>query len=104
MHMKILMMKRRKKSLQRLNKYFKNRYISFLKTLKEDNIKKKEEEEKARQKKERLKARMKQKFGIENVQSRFRSEAAHEEAELKDKLIRKPHSVAKGKGDRNRLM
>jgi murein L,D-transpeptidase YafK len=66
-----------KEENSKIKKYFKNRYISFLKTLKEDNVKKKEEEEKAKQKEERLKQKMQKKFGIDNVQSRFRSESQH---------------------------
>lgn len=64
----------KKEENSKLKKYFKNRYISFLKTLKEDNVKKKEEEEKARLKEERLKNKMLQKLGMENVQSRFLAE------------------------------
>jgi tubulin monoglycylase TTLL3/8 len=63
-----------------MKKYFKNRYISFLKTLKEDNQRKKEEEEKAKQKEERRKQKMLQKLGMENVQSRFLAESVPNEA------------------------
>lgn len=71
-----------KKETAKIKTYFKNRYISFLKGLKEDNLKKKEEEEKARQKEERLRNKMLQKFGIENVRSRFMSETTNSTAAI----------------------
>lgn len=73
----------------KLKKYFKNRYVTFLKSLKEENSKKKEEEEKAKQKEERLKTKMLQKLGIDNVRSRFMSDTvasnpvSHEENRVK---------------------
>lgn len=79
----------KKEEASKLKKYFKNRYISFLKTLKEDNVRKKEEEEKARQKEERIKNKLLQKMGVENVQSRFKAEITApvvEESEPKVKL------------------
>jgi hypothetical protein len=49
--------------------------FSFLKNLKEENIKKKEEEEKQQKRKEKIKNKMKQKVGVDNVRSRFLGES-----------------------------
>ena len=85
----------RKEESSKLKKYFKNRYVSFLKTLKEDNVKKKEEEEKARKKEERLKNKMLQKFGMDNVQSRFLAESATPTAVDEHEMARRTGSLSK---------
>jgi hypothetical protein len=68
--------------------------------LKEENSKKKEDEEKARLKEERIKNKMLQKLGIENVQSRFRSEMAQTaKTSDEDTHIKRSASMAKAKKD-----
>jgi hypothetical protein len=90
----------KKEESSKLKKYFKNRYVSFLKTLKEENNKKNEDKEKARLKEERIKNKMLQKLGIENVQSRFRSEMAQTaKTSDEDTHIKRSASMAKAKKD-----
>ena len=95
MKLKLLkMMKPNKEESSKLKKYFKNRYVTFLKSLKEENNKKKEEEEKARQKEERLKNKMLQKLGIENVRSRFMTDPSTHPASKDESRVKRSASIA----------
>lgn len=66
--------------------------------MKEENLRKKEEGEKAKQREERLKNKMLQKFGIENVQSRFLTDVStvnQEAQEEPEPVVKRSASIAK---------
>lgn len=60
--------------MEMMKKYYRNRYHSFLKALIEQNKKKDQEIEEVKAKEEKRKAKLQEKIGVANVQSRFLEE------------------------------
>lgn len=87
--------------MEMMKKYYRNRYHSFLKALIEQNKKKDQDLEEVKAKEEKRKAKLQEKIGVANVQSRFLEEP--KPAVVIEEIV-KPPPVAHKKPKRGSTM